>query len=122
MSSNQIGKELTEIMKQYSDEVTDEIGEIIEDVGNKAKDMVKSGSPRRTGKYAKSWNVSFTKQNGQQGFVVSARSPHYRLTHLLENGHKTRNGGRTRPQPHIGTVQDWADGEAMKRIEKAVKG
>lgn len=122
MSSNQIGKELVEIMKQYSDEITDEIGEIIEDVGKEAKDMVKSGSPRRTGKYAKSWKVSFVKQGSQRGFVVSAKAPHYRLTHLLENGHKTRNGGRTRPQPHIGKAQDWADKEAMKRIEKAVKG
>lgn len=117
-----ITKELLEAMTQYTDEVKEEIGQIINDVAKEAKSDVRSGSPVRTGAYRKSWAVSFDKKkSGNAGFTVYAKAPHYRLTHLLEDGHKTKNGGKTKAQPHIRQVQDWADKEALKRIEEAIK-
>lgn len=117
-----ITKELLEAMTQYTDEVKEEIDQIINDVAKEAKSDVRSGSPVRTGAYRKSWAVSFDKKkSGNAGFTVYAKAPHYRLTHLLEDGHKTKNGGKTKQQPHIRQVQDWADKEALKRIEEAIK-
>lgn len=117
-----ITKELLEAMTQYTDEVKEEIDQIINDVAKEAKSDVRGGSPIRTGAYRKSWAVSFDKKgSGNSGFTVYAKAPHYRLTHLLEDGHKTKNGGKTKAQPHIRQVQDWADKEALKRIEEAIK-
>ena len=63
-----------------------------------------------------------SRSNGTIRCVISQKSPTYRLTHLLEYGHKTRSGTRTKAQPHIKPVEEWAEREAMKEIEKAVKG
>lgn len=71
-------------------------------------------SPRRSGKYAKNWRW---KEEAKTQFVVYNDKPTYRLTHLLENGHKTRLGtGRTRrrygskafvaAQPHIKAAEE----------------
>lgn len=119
---NDITRQLLEAMAQYTDEVKEEVDQIIKDVAKEAKSDVRSGAPVRTGAYRKSWAVSFDKKkSGNAGFTVYAKAPNYRLTHLLEDGHKTKSGGKTKAQPHIRQVQEWADKEALRRIEEAIK-
>lgn len=116
-----ITQELLKAMTQYTDEVKEEVDQIIDDVAKEARTDVRNSSPVRTGAYRKSWAVSFTKKGSNAGFTVYAKAPHYRLTHLLEDGHKTKNGGKTKAHPHIRQVQEWADKEALRRIEEAIK-
>lgn len=59
--------------------------------GGAYKGSITAGVPKRSGR-------KYTE-------TVYADAPHYRLTHLLERPHATRNGGRTRAFPH------WATGE-----------
>lgn len=44
------------------------------------------------------------------------KAPHYRLTHLLEHGHATRNGGRTVAYGNLGKSSD----KVIKQYEKEV--
>lgn len=63
-------------------------------------------------------------------YQVGARSPHYRLTHLLENGHKVRGcfdrrkskkgDIPTRKITHIVYGQDYVDKHATNKIVEAV--
>jgi hypothetical protein len=67
------------------------------------------------GPYAKSW----AKKKTRDGWVVYSRAPHYRLTHLLENGHYVvdRNGvmrGYKEGKPHIKPIEELS----MEYIEK----
>lgn len=132
MPSSDISKDLAKIMATYTDSVKQEINEIVEDVGNEATAMLKSKAPRKKGKgggkYRRSITVELSKKNGSSGFTVYAKAPHYRLTHLLESGHRTRlktgqygTKAQTAPQPHFAPVQDWADKEALRRIEEAIR-
>ncbi|WP_373781089.1 HK97 gp10 family phage protein [Jeotgalibaca porci] len=48
------------------------------------------------------------------------KAPHYRLSHLLEYGHATRNGGRTIAYGFIGKAADTAEELYLKEIERAL--
>lgn len=132
MPSSDISKDLAKIMADYTDSVKQEINEIVDDVGNEATAMLKGKAPRKKGKgggkYRRSITVELNKKDGNSGFTVFAKAPHYRLTHLLESGHRTRlktgqygTKAHTSPQPHFGPVQEWADKEILKRIEEAIR-
>ena len=81
------------------------------------KKVLLQGGPykERTGKYTKDWDV--TQRDSRAGRITGTESysvhnkKHYQLTHLLQNGHASRNGGRVKAYPHI----DGAGGKEEKR-------
>lgn len=125
---NNISKDLLAIMQQYTDDIRTQINEIVDDVGHEATAMLKGKAPKRKGKYRRSLTMELSQKNGKSSFTVYAKAPHYRLTHLLESGHKTRlktgkygNKSRTKSEQHFEPVQDWANKEAMRRIEEVFR-
>lgn len=71
------------------------------DVTNRSMSIFHS----KTHAYARGWTVSAT----NDGYVVHNK-PHYRLTHLLENGHNVKNqygetGKEAKPHPHIKSAE-----------------
>ena len=126
-SPDQIAKELTKILSDYSELATDEVRDIITDVGNEAKNRVTEASPKGHGKYRRGWTVRAESSGSKVSIIVHNRR--YQLTHLLENGHRTRYktgryGSRSRAaaRPHIGDVNSWAQEEVEKRIRAALGG
>lgn len=113
-------KQITDAMMQYTGAVSDEIETALQSVGKEAAVKLKQTSPKRSGKYRRGWTVKLFRENGEISVVVHNRE--YRLTHLLEHGHKARDGSRAKAIPHIAPVEELAEKEAMKAIEKAVKG
>ena len=101
---------LTKALKNYLENYVDDISEIVEEtsnkIGNEAKDELKRTSPIRTGKYAKGWAVKKNRKNKNYYIVKIWNKTSYQLTHLLEFGHTTRNGGRTKAIAHIRPVED----------------
>lgn len=70
--------------------------------------------------YPYGWKTKTKKKRGKTEAVVW-NAQHYRLTHLLENGHVIKNGtgrtyGRTRSFEHIGPVNK----EAQEKLEQAI--
>ncbi len=90
--------------------------------------MLKKGGPyqERTGKYTKDWTAD---QRGSRASAVSGlkgysvyNKKHYQLTHLLEHGHQSRNGGRVKEFTHIAQVNDQVGEMAARKIENKLRG
>lgn len=124
---NEFSNAVNDILKEYADDVYDDVKDIVDDVTDEALGILKDAAPvgkgKRAGEYKKALKkkkVSETPTNKTN--VLYAEAPHYRLTHLLENGHATRNGGRTKPQEHFGKADKFINDELSERVERKIGG
>ncbi|MFK5234082.1 hypothetical protein ACI3SI_02810, partial [Lactococcus lactis] len=98
ISIDDLAKTIESEVRNWTKDVVDDIDDIKKDITKNGVKQLRESSPKRTGDYAKNWTSQKLK-NGDQ--VIYQKAPTYRLTHLLENGHAKRNGGRVSPKVHI---------------------
>lgn len=122
---DQLDEAIRAELETYSADVTKEVNQNLKEVADKTVDTLKKGGSyrERTGKYTPDWSV--TERPGRsvmQGAEYSVHNrKHYQLTHLLEKGHVTRNGKRTRAFAHIAPAEQQAQELAVKAVEQAVR-
>lgn len=122
ISSSNISSEMQKILSKYGNDVRDVVRRLVKKAGEEARDELRQTSPKRTGRYAKHWRTSeYTWSSLGAEITVSVAPPHYRLTHLLENGHANRNGGRTPAKVHIKPVEEEVKRELEKNIRQAIE-
>lgn len=118
-----------EILSEYGDEVFDVLGEAIKETSEEAMQDLRSvtkfspkGNP--TGTYSQSWEYKQVQVSRLKTEAVVYNENHYRLTHLLENGHALRRGGRTygrvQAYPHIAPINDKAQENVIKKVEEKI--
>lgn len=118
MKPDQLPQALEKIFSEYTESVYTKVGNSADDVGQETVETLKAMSPKRKGKYARSWTMKRTVYNGREIKVTVYNAKHYQLTHLLENGHVTRDGTkRTASFPHIAP----AEKEAAEKFEQRIK-
>lgn len=103
-------------LEEYANEVTGDVKQAVKEVAKATVKEVKAKSPVKSGKYKKSWGQTTTYEAAESIQVTIHNKKRYMLTHLLENGHALRNGGRTKAYPHIKPAEDFA----ARELEKAV--
>lgn len=117
-----LAKEIANELAQYGEEVVEMVDVSSEKVGKEAVKQLKATSPKRSGKYAKSWAMKTEKELAQPDKrIVHARAPHYRLTHLLEHGHAKVGGGRVAGKPHIRPAEEMVIAEFTREVEEAIR-
>lgn len=113
ISIDNLAEAINEEVAKYGKAIKEETKKLIRDAGKRALEETKARAPVRTGDYQKSIRVTYNQKEAgvistgeSAGYaLIYAQAPHYRLTHLLENGHALRQGGRARAFPH------WSYGE-----------
>lgn len=112
-------------VKEYLEIYVEDIGETVEEtsnqIGKEARDELKQTSPKKTGEYAKGWTVRKGKKNKNYYTVKVWNRTDYQLTHLLEFGHATKNGGRTKAIPHIRPVEEKYKNKFEKQLKDKIR-
>lgn len=135
VSIDNFANEVINEMKNYTEEVQEAIFDDVKGTAEFAADWLKnlrqpdasesgtaSPSTRRIWKtYSKGWKVNVKEGMNFIHVVIHNASKHYRLTHLLEYGHATRNGTRTRAFRHIEPMEKYCTETIEKDIPKIIK-
>lgn len=115
---NEIMKYLTE----YREDIQEDVEEVTDKVTKEARDELKQTSPKGyRGRYCKGWAVKLQKKHKLRYEKVIWNKTDYQLTHLLEFGHATRNGGRTKAIPHIRPVEEKYNQKFVDLVEEKIR-
>ena len=125
INANGLSKEIEQALEEWKD-VTEEAAMAgLRDTAEKAVEKLKSANPAGSGrwgswdKYNSSWAVK-RDSGGNKTTMIVHNVKHYQLTHLLENGHALRNGGRASAFPHIEPVAEEAEKELLDNIKQHI--
>lgn len=99
----QLESALSEVLTDWYDHGEKRFFQSIDEAADACNDEIALHVPKKTGDYRNSFAISKgyrDKHDYKAEWYV--RAPEYRLTHLLENGHLTRDGvSRSKAVPHI---------------------
>jgi len=122
--TNSVALQMNQILDRYSKEVEQVTSAAIDKTSKESVQKLKNTSPKKTGKYARSWTRK--RETDRNGLVtVTVHNKRYQVTHLLENGHVIRNAkgtyGRTNGIKHIAPVEEWAQDALPEEIERKLR-
>ena len=113
-------KKLGKTISLYAENVTEEIKQAAKKIAKESVQKLRITSPKRTGRYSRSWKDAVVFENPNE-IRVEIYNTQHQLTHLLENGHAKRNGGRISPRVHIKPVEEFANKKFEQSIQEAAK-
>lgn len=126
MSKNNSILDINEILNDYSNDIQEAITEEAIKIAKEGQKQLKLNSPKNKkntshkGRYAKGWRVKTVKGRGFISCVIH-NATDYQLTHLLEKGHLTRTGGKTKSITHIEPVHDECCSNYEKNVIEIIK-
>lgn len=120
--SGAITKELTVYTKDVQEKVNKASRKAIKELERKTKDT----APFNARVYHRHYvdliaTQSEKSRTGDEKHTWYVKPPGHRLTHLLVNGHDTRDGGRTKADPFLRNALDAVLPDYEKEVEEAVK-
>lgn len=115
---DRLAAEVMDGLTEYAGLAADVLKKEIQEAGKTAKKQIEQTAPRKTGRYAKSWAVKKVSETSNSLEVTVHSRNRYMLTHLLENGHAKRGGGRVAAIPHIAPAEEAAAQSLEQSIER----
>ena len=115
---DKLTEEVMNGLEEYAELTADVLKKEIQEAGKVAKQQISQTAPRKTGRYAKSWAVKKISETSNYLEVTVHSKNRYMLTHLLENGHAKRGGGRVAAIPHIAPAEETAIQSLERNIER----
>lgn len=121
-SIDQLAQGIQKELGIYSDTVTAAVKQQIDAAATETVKELRDTSPKNTGDYAKDWAQKTGYESTRTKRNTIYNKKHYQLTHLLENGHANRGGGRTDGEAHIAPIEKSMIEKLQKGIEEAITG
>lgn len=122
---NDFAKAMSAAFEQYSAEAVEASKAAIDRVAKGADEAIKShiSFRERTGRYRKNMRI-VTSHDGlyDRRKTWYVKSPDYRLTHLLEYGHLSRDGtARVKPYEHIRYGEEYVRQNLEKEVKRSLE-
>lgn len=122
---DELDKVITTELSLYSTQVTNKIKEINDEVTEEFVENTKRDAPkgkRKKKKYYKHITSKTTKETANSKINTwYVKDPEYRLTHLIKNGHATKNGGRTKGNDFISSNYSKLENDYGSKVKEAIK-
>lgn len=119
---DELEKVIMDYLENYKEDIQEDVKETTDEVLKEAKDELVATSPRgkgtRKNPYHKGWAIKVKTSRSEKYTKVIWNKTNYQLTHLLEFGHATRNGGRTKAIPHIRPIEEKYKVKFVDLLEK----
>lgn len=108
---DELDQRIADVLDKYRGLIRDGVEDEMEGAAAIAMRIVRDKSPVRSGKYKKGWKLyrEKAKFKGQLQTLTVYNKTQYRLIHLLEYGHQTSKGTRTKAYPHVQPAEDAAE-------------
>ena len=122
IQASELASTITDWLTQYNEEATKVAKEVVDEMTEQVMEETKSHISWNDKVYSKNFAIkkSFEdKRNKRNTWYV--KPPYYRLTHLLEFGHATRNGGRTKAYPHVRYGQEILNEQFEKLMKEKLE-
>lgn len=82
----------------------------------------RSTAQERTGRYKRKISATVGDNTAMRySKVWHVKAPEYRLAHLLDKGHKLRNGGRYAGNQHVTVARDHAAETFQRKLEEVIR-
>lgn len=108
---------VAEDLSEYSDEISEITKQSVKTAASVCIDEIRRKSPVKTGAYKRGWRSKIAYESPTDIRIVVYNKTSYALTHLLEHGHATKNGGRVAGIPHIAPAEKAAE----KTLDRNIK-
>lgn len=116
-------------LAKYSQEISKTVIDICTDEAQLLADNIKNDSPKRSkkvakrvlNKYSKGWVATEDYKNNLNVQYTIHNKTSYQISHLLEYGFATRDGGRVEGRPHIKPNEEATNERIEKRIQEAIE-
>lgn len=126
-SVDNLSEEIERMLQDFNVQAIEAANNSIEETAEEAAEMLRKGGPyrERTGKYTRDWTAGQREKRKSvveiNGYTVYNKK-NYQLTHLLEYGHQSRNGGRVKAFSHITPVNEQVGQMVVNKLERKLRG
>lgn len=125
INANMLYKSISSALNEYREDIEKEVQENVDEITKDVVEELKLKSPRGKGKrkspYHKGWSIRINSKKRYRYSKAVWNKTNYQLTHLLEFGHTTIDGKRTKAIEHIRPIEKKYREKFIKKIKNSCK-
>lgn len=118
---DQLGDAITAQLNTFETSVREGVKKAVDETMDEMIRETRSTAQVRTGRYKRKISASVGENTLMKySKVWHVKNPDYRLAHLLDKGHKLRNGRRYEGNQHVQTAEQHAVENFQRKLEEVI--